>query len=78
MRQVGASGWFVRLNLFARSQNRPFGGLAVIKDIQRNLNEASLSFESTSAGTKSVVIEYIGRVCVCGILFFPENDCFSL
>ena len=42
--QVGASGWFVRLNLFARSQNRPFGGLAVwwfgrlavIKDIQSN------------------------------------------
>ena len=27
--QVGASGWFVRLNLFARSQNPPFGGLAV-------------------------------------------------
>ena len=42
--QVGASGWFVRLNLFARSQNRrfgglavwPFGSLAVIKDIQSN------------------------------------------
>ena len=27
--QVGASGWFVKLNLFARSQNPPFGGLAV-------------------------------------------------
>ena len=27
--QVGASGWFVRLNLFARSQNPPFGRLAV-------------------------------------------------
>ena len=33
--QVGASGWFVRLNLFARSQNRPFGGLAVIEFIGR-------------------------------------------
>ena len=27
--QVGASGWFVRVNLFARSQNRWFGGLVV-------------------------------------------------
>ena len=27
--QVGASGWFVRLNLFARSQNPPFGRLVV-------------------------------------------------
>ena len=27
--QVGASGWFVRVNLFARSQNRWFGRLAV-------------------------------------------------
>ena len=33
--QVGASGWFVRLNLFAMSQNQSFGRLAVIEYIGR-------------------------------------------
>ena len=33
--QVGASGWFVRLNLFAMSQNRWIGGSAVIEYIGR-------------------------------------------
>ena len=42
--QGGASGWFVRLNSFAMSQNRRIGGSAANKDIQRKITVRLNSF----------------------------------